>query len=144
MTGHLSKGLRAAAFLSITIAALVGGCDHPRSTQEGAAAASNEVSQAVVGKQITIRGKFSLLGKVGPYIVLDDQRVVYLEATKGSFTWGKPYSEMEGKVVAATGTLRFYHEPPVAEPAGGAVAVQRGYDHFYFDAETAQVRLIGH
>jgi hypothetical protein len=113
------------------------------SQPEGRAAGSKEVSQALVGKRITIRRKLSLRGKVGPYIVLDNQQVVYLEATKGSFTWAKPYSEMEGQVVAATGTLRFYHEPPSAEPAGGAVAVQRVRDHFYFDAETAQVRLVG-
>ena len=142
MTGRLSKGLRAATFLPIAIVVLAGGCHHPSSTPEGVSAASDEVSQlsqALVGKQITIHGKFSLLGKVGPYIVLDNRQVVYLENTKGSFTWGTPYSEMEGKLVAATGTLRFYHEPP-AEPALRAVARVR--DHFYFEAGTAQLRLI--
>jgi len=98
----------------------------------------DEVSQALVGKQITIRGKFSLWGKVGPYVVLNNQQQVYLYAT-GSFTWGKPYSEMEGKRVAATSTLRFYHEPP-AKPADPHVARLR--DFFYFEAETAQLRLI--
>jgi hypothetical protein len=33
---------------------------------------------AMIGKQITIHGKFSLLGKFGPYIVQDNQQVVYL------------------------------------------------------------------
>lgn len=141
MIGHVSKGLRVSALWSITVIVLAGGCNRPRSTPEGASAASDEVpqlSQALVGKQITIHGKFSLLGKVGPYIVLDNRQAVYLENTKGSFTWGKPYSEMEGKLVAATGTLRFYHEPP-AEPTRRAVTRVR--DHFYFEAETAQLRL---
>jgi hypothetical protein len=130
------------AATAILIAFLCFSCS--RLTPEGATPVSDEVSQvsqALVGKQITIHGKFSLLGKVGPYIVLDNQQVVYLENTKGSFTWGKPYSEMEGKLVAATGTLRFYQAPP-AEPADRAVARVR--DHFYFEAESVQLRLTSH
>ena len=64
---------------------------------------------------MTIRGTFSLYGKFGPYVLLGNQQVVYL-VPWGSFTWGKPYSEMQGNVVAATGTLSFYHAPNV-EPA---------------------------
>ena len=139
MTHHLFKSLRAAAFLSITIVLLAGGCEHPRSTPEGATVA-NEVSPALIGKRITIRGKFSISGKFGAYVVLDNQQVVDLEHTgPGTFTWGKPYSEMEGKLVEATGTLRFYHGPP-AEPSDRAVA--RAPDHYYFAVETAQLRLI--
>jgi hypothetical protein len=139
MAGHFSKGLCAATFLSLTMVVVAGGCGHPRSTPESAAV-SNDVSNALIGKQITVRGKFSLWGKVGPYIVLDSQRQLYLYAT-GAFTWGKPYSEMDGKLVEATGTLRFYHEPP-AKPTDPSGARLR--DFFYFEAETAQVRLIGH
>jgi hypothetical protein len=114
--------------------------DHPRSTPEDAPAASNEVSHALIGKQITIRGKFSLRGKFGPYVLLDNQQAVYL-VPRGSFTWGEPYSEMEGKLVAAAGTLSFYHGPN-GEPADPSVA--RAPDYFYLDAETAHVRLISH
>jgi hypothetical protein len=142
VTGHLSKGLRAAAFLSITIVVLAGGCDHPRSTGEGAAAGSNKVSQALVGKQITIRGKFSVRGKFGGFVELDNQQVVYLEPRGPStFTWGKSYSEMEGKLVEATGTLRFYHDAAPVDPAK-AYAKARAVDHFYFEAETAKLLLI--
>jgi|SRR5579864_2555808 len=113
-----------------------------RSTPKAATAVSDEksqVSQALVGKQITISGRFSLQCKVGACIGLDNRQVVYL-VPKGSFTWGKPYSEIDGKLVAATGTLRFYHEPP-AEPSERAV--QHVPDFFYFEAESAQLRLIG-
>jgi len=138
VTGRLSNGLRAATLLSITIVLLAGGCEHPRSTP--GATVANEVSHALIGKQITIRGKFSLHGKFGAYVVLDNQQVVDLEYTgPGTFTCGKPYSEMEGKLVEATGTLRFYHEPP-AEPSDRAVA--RAPDHYYFAVEAAQLRLI--
>lgn len=145
MAGQLSKGLRAAAFLSLAIVALAAGCDHPRSTPEGASAPSNEVSQvsqALIGKQITIRGKFSLWGKVGPYVALDNHQAVYLVPMKSeSFTWGKPYSEMDGKRVAVTGVLRFYHEP---DAKLRDETVQYVPDFFYFEAEIAQLRLINH
>lgn len=138
MTGRLAKALRAAFFLSSAIVVLAAGCDHPRRAPEAATATSYEELHTLIGKQVTIRGTFSLSGKFGPYVLLGNQQVVYLEP-KGSFTWGKPYSEMEGKLVAATGTLRFYHAPD-AEPASPAIA--RAVDHFYLEAETAQLRPI--
>ncbi len=100
----------------------------------------DEVSQTLIGKQITIRGKFSLTGKIGPYVALDERQEVYL-VHKGSFTWGKPYSEMDGKLVAATGTLRFYHAPPT-EPTDRPVPVARPFDYFYFEVETTRLQLI--
>lgn len=128
------------AATAILVTILCSSCSRP--TPQDTTAVSNEVSQvsqALVGKQITIRGKFSLLGKVGAFVALDNGQLVYLEPTKGSFTWGKPYSEMQDKLVSATGTLRFYRDPP-AKSAGWAV--QRVPDHFYFEVESAQVRLI--
>jgi len=125
---------------AILIAFLCFSCS--RSTPEGATAASNEVSQvsqALVGKQITIHGKFSLRCKVGACIGLDNRQVVYL-VSAGSFTWGKPYPEMDGKLVAATGTLRLYQEPPAKPPER---AVQHVPDFLYFDVERVQLRLIG-
>jgi hypothetical protein len=138
VTGRLSKGLLAATFLSIAIVVLAGGCNHPRSTPEDATAASYEVLHTLIGKQVTIRGKFSLWGKFGAYVLLDNQHGVYL-VPRGSFTWGKPYSEMEGKLVAATGTLRFYHSPD-AKPTDRAIA--RAPDYYYLEAETAKLRLL--
>lgn len=135
MTGRLSKGLRAATFLSIAIAVLAGGCNHPRSTPEDTTAVSHEVSQTLVGRQITIRGKFSSLLKGGPGVVLDNQQEVYIEPRESKLE--DTYSRMDGKLVEATGTLRFYHNPaPVDETR------QREPDHFYFEEETTQLRLI--
>jgi hypothetical protein len=137
VTGRLSKGLRAAAFLSVAIV-LAGGCDHQRSAPEDVTTASNEVLHTLIGKQVTIRGTFSLRGKFGAYVLLANRQVVYL-VSRGSFTWGEPYSQMEGKLIAVTGTLNFYHSPNY-RPAGRAVALAP--DYFYFDVETAQLRLI--
>jgi len=148
VAGHLLHGACAAAFLSITIVARAGGCSRSHPTPEGATAASkgataasDEVSPALIGKQITIRGKLSW-GKPGPCILLDNQQLVYL-VPRGSFNWGKRYSEMEGKLVAATGTLRFCKAPP-APPEDLHRHVARLGDFFYFEMETTQLRLIGH
>ena len=135
MTGRLSKGLRAATFLSIAIVVLAGGCNHPRSTPEDVTAVSHEVSQTLVGRQITIRGKFSSLVKGDPYVVLDNRQEVWIGPRESSLE--DTYSRMDGKLVEATGTLRFFHNPaPVDERR------QRERDHFYFEAKTTQLRLI--
>jgi len=108
----------------------------PCSTLKSAAAVSNEVSQvsqALVGKRITIRGTFSLRCKVPACIELDNHQVIYLNGSWG----GATYSEMDGKLVTVTGILRFYQSP--AESTDTHVA--QPPDHFYFE-ETAQVRLI--
>lgn len=138
MTAYISASFRLTVFLSISIVVLAGGCNHPRSTPQGATAPSSGVSQAHIGKQITVRGKFFLNGKIAPYVLLDDQQQVYLKSN-GSFVWGDPYSAMEGKLVEATGTLRFHHSPD-AGPADETRT--RTPDHYYLDAETAHLQLI--
>ena len=113
------------------------GCVHQSSTTKDVSL-SNEVSHAHVGKLITVRGKFSLRGVAGPFISLGNQQVVYI-VPRGSFTWGKQYSKMDGKLVEAEGTLKSFHSPNT-EPADQSVA--HPPDYFYFEAETAQLRLI--
>ena len=149
VAGHLLKSLRAVAFLSITIVALAGGCNHQRSTSEGTTAASkgatevsievSELSPAMIGKQITIRGRL-LFGKSGLFIALDNQQEVDLVFRESSTT-EVPYSEMHGKRVAATGILKFYKAPPAVPTPR---PVQRLPDFYYFNLETTQIRLIGH
>jgi hypothetical protein len=136
VTGSLSKGLHAAIFMSIGIVVLAGGCNHVRSTPEDTSVVAHEVSQAFVGKQITVRGKFSSRTKGDPCVVLDNQDV-----------WIGPrrtededlYSKMDGELVEATGTLRFYHSPA---PLHENETVQREPDHFYFEAGTTRLRRI--
>jgi len=135
VTGHLLKRLCATALLSIAMVALAGGCNHPRSTPEDATVVSHEVSQTLVGRQITIRGKFSSLVKGDPYVVLDNQQEVWIGPRES--TMEDTYSKIDGKLVEATGTLRFSHNPaPVDETR------QREPDHFYFEAKTTQLRLV--
>jgi hypothetical protein len=153
VAGSFSKGLCTATVLSITIVALAGGCNHTRPTAEGATAASkgtvavsNEVSPAMIGKQITIRGKL-LLGKIGWYISLDNQQEVYFLPGRSS-AWGS-YDEMRGKLVTATGILRVFQCPrnPLTDKEGRAInkegrVIDRCSDYFYFEAETDQPQIL--
>jgi len=134
---------RLAISLAILFAAT--GCAHrasvPRAVQAtrtpvDLTSASDSELQHHLGERVTMRGQFSLRGKVGPFI-LAGGRPIYL-VPKGSFSWGEPYASMEGKEVGVTGMLRFAHYP-VAPP--GALPEGRPADHFYFEADTAKVEL---
>lgn len=91
-----------------------------------------------VGQKVTIHGKWSLRGKIGPYIVVASGPIYVV--SQGSFSWGKEYARMEGQDVRVTGVLRYAHYP---EPKEGPSTVQHAYDHFYFEAETAKIELNG-
>ena len=88
-----------------------------------------QVSQALVGKRITIHGKLSLRCKVGACIGLDNRQTVYLVPT-GSFTWGKPHSQMEDKLVGATRTLRFAQRQPLNLGPANFRNLGRGFVYF--------------
>lgn len=90
---------------------------------------------ALVGKRTTIRGKLLHFGlPVCLGIQLDDEEVVCLEGKRTH-----PYHGMIEKRVEATGTLRFFHDPTVMDDTMPGARV---VDHYYFEAETTQVRLI--
>ena len=137
MTGHISKESRKTALLLIAIVFLVEGWHPPSSAPGDTAAVSHEVSQALVGKQITIRGKFASLTKGDPYVLLDNQQEVWIGPRRSEEE--DLYSKMDGKLVEATGTLRFHHNPT---PVHEIRAIQLQPDHFYFEAGTTQLRLI--
>jgi len=133
--------------LAILLAILLAtaGCAHrvsiPRAVQPPVTpvdltSATDSELQQHLGERVTMRGQFSLRGKVGPFILVGG-RPIYFES-KGSFSWGKRYASMEGHNVRVTGTLRFAHDP---EPPPQALPVGRAKDHFYFEAETAKVQL---
>ena len=84
-----------------------------------------------VGQKVTIHGKWSLQGLIGPYF-LANNGPVYL-VSKGNFSWGEKYARMEGMDVQVTGVLRYAHYEPSAD--------QHPPDHFYFEAETANIEL---
>jgi hypothetical protein len=99
----------------------------------------NELA-SLVGKPVTLRGKFSSYGKLGAVVMVDDQ-IVYIRS-KPSFVWGRRYELMENKIVTVTGTLRFYKSPPQPDFVRG-VAVPKTPDHFYFEAERSSIQLDG-
>jgi len=93
---------------------------------------------SLVGKPVTLRGRFSQYGKLGPLVLVND-KVVYLHS-KISFEWGHRYELMQDKVVSVTGTLRFYKAPPQPDFVR-RVAVAKIPDHFYFQAESSSIEL---
>jgi hypothetical protein len=84
-----------------------------------------------VGEKLTMHGKWSLRGIVGPYI-LASNREIYL-VSKTNVSWGEKYARMEGKDVRVTGILRYERYEPSA--------LQHPPDHFYFETETATIAL---
>jgi len=135
--------IRLAISLALFLAAA--GCAHrasipravrPAPTPSDLTSASDSELQQRLGERVTMRGRFSLRGKVGPFILVGG-RPIYL-VSKGSFSWGEPYASMEGRDVRVTGTLRFAHYP---EPPTQALPEGRAPDHFYFEAETAKLEV---
>ena len=98
-------------------------------------AAETELQQHL-GENVTMHGRFSLYGKLAPFIQVGG-RPIYLEP-QGSFSWGERYESLEGQEVRVIGTLRFAQYP---KPPPGDSAVAHASDHFYFEAETAKVEL---
>jgi hypothetical protein len=108
-------------------------------TNDAAASAARSQLSALVGKRITIRGKLQDFGfPVCLAIRLDDEEVVCLE-DKRPKPISDPYPGMFEKQVEATGTLRFFHDPTVMDEN---IPTPRVPDHYYFETETTQVRLI--
>ena len=91
-----------------------------------------------VDQVVTVTGKFSLTGKLGPLILIDNDCAIYLLSDQ-RFDWNDDkYTAMEGKSVRVTGTLRFKSypdEPPSPVPVG------RAPDHFYLDPRISTMEL---
>ncbi|HEU4386366.1 MAG TPA: alpha/beta hydrolase-fold protein [Blastocatellia bacterium] len=90
-----------------------------------------------VQKTVAIQGKFSMRGKLGPFVTVSG-KPVYLIATP-PFSWKKSYSDLEGKLVVVSGTLHFHEAPPVPNVPD---SVARPPDYYYFDAESAEVNPV--
>jgi len=123
------------------VAILVGGCHHLRSKDGGdttAISAGSQLSQALVGKRTTIRGGLFKF-KCGPGIQFDDGAVVCLVDIPPKSGLDDPYAEMYEKLVEATGTLRFYH---ASTPLDETRSAQGQHDHYYFEKENTQVRIV--
>jgi len=90
-----------------------------------------------VDRVVTVTGTFSLAGKLGPFIVMDDCQF-YLRSDQ-LFDWNDDkYSVMEGKSVRVTGTLRFKSS---SDSPPGPVPEARAPNHFYFDPRRSTIEL---
>jgi hypothetical protein len=121
------------ALLTFVFLLAVSGCSHSQAGRH--ATTSDSELQRLVDHTVTLRGQFELAGKVGPYIHRTGEPV-YL-VPHGSFRWGSEYQQMQGKLVSITGILRFRHFERIKTDE----IDDRPADYFYFDLETAKVRL---
>jgi hypothetical protein len=141
VTGEFSKGIVSVTLLVIAVTILSGGCSHPRSKDVGetaAISAGSQLSQTLVGKRITIRGGLFRF-KCGPGIQFDDGTVVCLVDVPPKPGSEDAYAEMYEKLAEATGILKFYHASSPLDETG---STQGQKDHYYFEKETTQVRVI--
>jgi hypothetical protein len=88
-----------------------------------------------LGEKVTMHGKFSLRGKTGPFILVR-KRPIYIKPSEPS--WNRSYAGMEGKDVQVTGILRFAKNP---QAGSGDLPAGTPSDHFYFEAESAEINL---
>src|SRR5262249_43857757 len=97
----------------------------------------SQLSQALVGKRITIHGRLEGF-KCDASVELEDGEFVCLISvhSKGIDI---PYPGMFDKPVEATGTLRFFHNTTPIDETGFS---QREEDHYYFERETTLVRRL--
>ena len=142
---HLEIG-RFAPVLSSTLALLLAACSNNPSIPPVAEPSPSPVDNRTncekkfserVDHVVTVTGKFSLFGKLGSFIMIDDCQI-YLRSDQ-RFDWNDDkYSMMEGKSVRVTGTLRFKRYPA---PPPGPVAEARAPSHFYFDPRISRIEL---
>lgn len=124
--------------VSIAVIVLAVGCrQHPALPFDLTSATDDDLKQHL-NQTVTMTGRFSLRGKMGPFIEVG-KRPIYLVAN-GQFNWGDAYAAMEGREVRVTGVLKFAHSP---DTSASDIQVGRASDHFYFVAETAKIEPLG-
>ncbi|MFN2530106.1 MAG: hypothetical protein ABR555_02295 [Pyrinomonadaceae bacterium] len=132
-------------FLPIALVLVIGSCVHHQSKTPPQTApsivdltgASDSELRKHLGETITIRGRFSLRGKLGPFINFRSGPI-YIEPSN-PITSDNTYDNMEGKQVKVTGALRFAKFPPSNT---NALPEARPPDHFYFESETVKIELV--
>ena len=91
-----------------------------------------------VGQKVTLRGRFSLLGKEAPFVLVGEEPV-YLIA-EAPFTWGEPYISMEKREVTITGVLRRFEPPRTATPIRESVQ-QLPPPYFFFELRDTTISV---
>jgi hypothetical protein len=91
-----------------------------------------------------VHGKVGF-SKIGWYVLLDNQQEIYFFPGRSS-DW-ESSAEMRGKLVTATGVLRFSQCPknPLTDKEGRVInkegrIIDRCSDYYYFDDQPSQVR----
>ena len=108
----------------------------PTPTPIDLTAASEDEWRRHLGEIVTVEGRFSLQGKIGPFIDVGG-RPIYIKP-KPALSWTDQFRKFEESNVRVTGVLQYWQSP--AAPAG-PLTEARIPDHFYFQEEAAKVEL---
>jgi hypothetical protein len=140
----LSNLVGPSAFFLIAVAILASACKQaPSKIDSGNTAAPplvSELSPALLGQRITVRGEI-LMFKCGPGISTEAGQAICLFEVPPAPGSADPYAAMLENIVDATGTLRFYSDPALANKPGLAL-YQRG--HYYFEKGTIQLKHLNY
>jgi hypothetical protein len=90
-----------------------------------------------IGQKLTLHGRFSLLGKQAPFVLVGDEPV-YLVAD-ASFTWGGRYIGLEGREVTIAGVLKRFEPPRTATPIPDSV--QQLPPYFFFEMRDTTISV---
>lgn len=93
-----------------------------------------EVWRQHVAKEVTVHGRFSLQGKIGPMVVIGGKEI-YIKP-KSARSWVEQFGKFEDREVSVTGILRYWQSPDVPQ---GPVTEARIPSHFYFEEETVNI-----
>jgi hypothetical protein len=93
-----------------------------------------------VGRTVRLRGRFSGLGKLGPYLLFDGEGI-YILAESSKDTTSED-TRLEGRTVEVAGLLRFRKYPPSPSVAPNVLQPARPPDHYYFDRSEATIVVV--
>ena len=92
-----------------------------------------------VGSFVTIRGRFTLYGKVGAMVTAKQGFVYIVSPSMKSFDWAQgAYPLLEKKRVAVTGILQFQPSPPYS----GDDSIARMPDYYYFELAHCRIEQL--
>ena len=144
MKDCFSHRVGASALFLVAVAILASACKNPPSKIDSGETAApplvSQLSQALLGKRVTVRGEI-LTFKCGPGISTEAGEAVCLFEVPPAPGSDNPYAEMLENIVDATGTLRFYSDPALANRPELA-PYQRG--HYYFEAGSIQLKHLNY
>jgi hypothetical protein len=120
---------------------MLGGCVLPPTASKLESRTPATLTEQV-DQTVTLTGTYRSQSKLGPYVYTSKGRI-YIESSKGKRATQHPPTDLDGRLVLATGVLRFRESKQDVESSNNAAgpAAESPPDHFYLEAETVKIEL---